>query len=192
LFAERFRLAKAALLEAARPNDRCPYWFELMHMTAGAEGWDKPSAKEIFKKATAFEPTYYHFYREYANYLQPKWYGEEGKAEAFAEQIPDHVGSDDGDIIYFEVATLLGCHCQSEKTSLQGLSWPRVQRGYVALRQHYAVSNVKLNRFALMAYSADDKFDANQTSAAIGENWDHTVWKNQQTFENAKTWATSQ
>ena len=192
LFAERFQLAKTALLEAARLKDKCPYWFELMQMTAVAEAWDKASAKEIFERATAFEPSYYHFYREYANYLQAKWYGEEGEAEAFAEQIPDHIGADDGDIVYFEVASLLACQCQSEKPSLEGLSWPRAQRGYVALRQHYGVSNIKLNRFALMAYSADDRFEANQAFTAIGEDWDHTVWRNQQTFENAKTWATTQ
>jgi hypothetical protein len=192
LFAERFQLAKGILLEAARLKDRCPYWFELMQMTALAEGWDKPLAKEIFEKASAFEPTYYHFYREYANYLQPKWYGEEGEAETFAEQISDHVGSDDGDIIYFEIASLLACQCQSTKAPLEGVSWPRVQRGYIALRRYYGVSNLKLNRFALMAYSSDDKLDANQALAAIGQDWDHTVWRNQQTFENAKTWAASQ
>jgi hypothetical protein len=192
LFTERFQVAKTALLEAARLKDKCPYWLELMQMIALAEGWDKPFEKEIFEKSTAFEPTYYHFYREYANYLQPKWYGEEGEAEAFAEQISDHVGGDDGDIIYFEIASLLACQCQSTKTSLDGLSWPRIQHGYIALRQHYGVSNLKMNRFALMAYSSDDRLDASNAFGAIGEDWDHTVWKNQQTFEDAKTWAASQ
>jgi hypothetical protein len=192
LFAERFELAKGTLLEAARLKDKCPYWFELVQMTALAEGWDKLLAKEIFEKAAAFEPTYYHFYREYANYLQPKWYGEEGETQKFAEQISDHVGGDDGDIIYFEIATLVACQCQSTKTSLEGMSWPRIQQGYTALRQRYAVSNIKLNRFALLAYSSDDKPAANQAFAAIGEHWDHTVWNNQQTFEDAKSWAASQ
>jgi hypothetical protein len=192
LFAERFELAKATLLEAARLKDKCPYWFELMQMTALAEGWDKPFAKEIFEKAAAFEPTYYHFYREYANYLQPKWYGEEGEAEAFAEEVSGHVGGEDGDIIYFEISSLLACQCQSTKSSLEGLSWPHIQRGYTALRRRYGVSNIKLNRFALMAYSSDDKPAAQQTFVAIGEDWDHTVWKNQQTFQDAKAWAASQ
>jgi hypothetical protein len=62
----------------------------------------------------------------------------------------------------------------------------------MTLRQRYGVSNLKLNRFALMAYSSDDKADANQAFAAIGEDWDHTVWRNQQAFENAKTWSASQ
>jgi hypothetical protein len=192
LFAERFELAKATLLEAARLKDKCPYWFELVQMTALAGGWDKPLAKEIFEKATAFEPTYYHFYREYANYMQPKWYGEEGETQNFAEQIADHVGGDDGEIIYFEIASLVACQCQSEKTQLEGLSWPRIQQGYMALRQHYGVSNIKLNRFALMAYSSDDRPAANQAFAAIGEDWNHTVWRNQQTFEDAKAWAAAQ
>jgi hypothetical protein len=114
------------------------------------------------------------------------------RRKAFAEQISDHVGGDDGDIIYFEIASLLACQCQSTKTSLEGLSWPRIQRGYNALRQHYGVSNLKMNRFALMAYSSDDKVGANKAFSAIGEDWEHTVWKNQQTFEDAKTWAASQ
>lgn len=192
LFAERFELAKATLVEAARLKDKCPYWFELVQMTALAEGWDKPLVKEVFEKATAFEPTYYHFYREYANYLQPKWYGEVGETQDFAEQISDHVGGGDGDIIYFEIASLIACQCQSTKTSLEGMSWPRIQQGYTVLRQHYGVSNIKLNRFALMAYSSDDKPAANQAFGAIGEDWDHTVWRNQQSFEDAKAWAASE
>jgi hypothetical protein len=189
LFAERFELAKATLLEAAQLKDRCPYWFEIVQMTALAEGWDRPLAKEIFEKAVSFEPTYYHFYREYANYLQTKWYGEEGETQNFAGQIADHVGGDDGDIVYFEIATLVACQCQSEKAPLVGLSWPRIQKGYMALRQNYGVSNIKLNRFALMAYSSDDKRAANQAFTEIGNNWDYTVWSNQQTFEYVRGWA---
>jgi hypothetical protein len=30
---------------------------------------------------------------------------------------------------------------------------------------------------------------AQQAFAEIGEGWDHTVWKNQGTFQDAKTWA---
>jgi hypothetical protein len=51
-----------------------------------SEGWDKAQAKELLDAAVAFEPTYYNVYREYLNFLLPKWYGEPGEAEAFAEQ----------------------------------------------------------------------------------------------------------
>jgi len=192
LFRERFELAKVALLEAAKLKDKCPYWFELVQMTALAEGWEKPVAKELFEKAAAFEPTYYHFYREYANYLQTKWYGDEGETQDFAEQISAKVGGDDGDMIYFEIATLVGCQCQTERVSLGGMSWPRVQAGYLVLWQKYGTSNVKANRFALLAYSSDDKRAARQAFSSIGENWDNTVWKNKDTFDSVKAWAASE
>jgi hypothetical protein len=192
LFGERFELVKATLLEAARLKDKCPYWFELVQTTALAEGWDRSLVKETLDKAIAFEPTYYHFYREYANYLQPKWYGRRGETQRFGEQIANRLGGDDGDIIYFEIAGVVACQCQSQKTPLEDLSWPRIQLGYIALRQRYGISSLKLNRYALMAYSSDDKVAANQAFAEIGEDWDHDVWKNQKTFEDAKAWAASQ
>jgi hypothetical protein len=192
LLAERVELAKTALLEAASLKDKCPYWFELVQTIANIEGWDKPLAKEIVDRATTFEPTFYHFYREYANYMLPKWNGEDGEAQNFAEEISDRLGGEDGDIIYFEIASLVACQYESTKTSLEGMSWPRVSRGYAALNQRYGVSNLKLNRFAVMAYFSDDKPAAQQALAAIGEDWDHTVWKNQQTFQDAKAWAASQ
>jgi hypothetical protein len=192
LLADRTELAKTALLEAARLKDKCPYWFELVQTIANIEGWDKPLAKEIFERATAFEPTYYHFYREYANYMLPKWNGEDGEAQNFAEEISDRLGGEDGDIIYFEIASLLACQCHSTKTALEGLSWPRILKGYTAINQRYSVSNLKLNRLAVMAYFSDDKPVAQQAFVAIGEDWDHTVWKNQQTFQDAKAWAASQ
>jgi hypothetical protein len=59
----------------------------MMQEIALAQGWDKQQARELFDQATAFAPYFYHFYREYANFLLPKWYGEEGEIQAFAEEV---------------------------------------------------------------------------------------------------------
>jgi hypothetical protein len=87
LYGERNELAASTLAEAAKLKEKCPYWYEAVQDLAIAQGWDKSQARKLFEEAAAFEPTYYHYYREYANFLLPKWYGEPGEAEAFAEEV---------------------------------------------------------------------------------------------------------
>ena len=113
-------------------KEKCPYWYEAMQVVALNEGWDKPQARKLFDQAAAFEPTYYHFYREYANYLLPKWYGEEGETRLFfAEEVSSRLTPPDASVV-FEIASLLACQCDKERDSLAGMSWPRVKQGFRA------------------------------------------------------------
>lgn len=142
-----------------------------MQAIALSEGWDKPQARELFDQAAAFEPTYYNFYREHANYLLPKWYGEEGETQAFAEEVSSRLTPPDASIIYFEIASLLACQCDKERDSLAGMSWPRVKQGFQDLSLTYGTSNLKLNRFAYMSFIANDQLSGRNVfprSATIG------------------------
>jgi len=192
LFAERTAMAKATLIEAATLKEKCPYWYEAMQVVALNEGWDKPQARELFDQAAAFEPTYYHFYREYANYLLPKWYGEEGETQAFAEEVSSRLTPPDASIIYFEIASLLACQCDKERDSLAGMSWPRVKQGFQDLSVTYGTSNLKLNRFAYMSFIANDQLSARNVFPQIGDDWSGRVWRSAQNFAAARAWATTQ
>src|SRR5580692_6560551 len=192
LFRERFGMASATLVDAARLKEKCPYWYEVMQTVALAQGWDKSQARELMEQAVAFEPDYYHFYREHANSLQTKWNGDEGELESFAEEVSNRVGGEKGDILYFEITSLKACQCDAEKDAMQNMSWPRIKLGYAALGQMYGVSSLKRNRFASMAIKAGDKEAARTEFAVIGTAWDKEVWKNNSEFENAKSWALSE
>jgi hypothetical protein len=192
LYGERIALAAATLAEAARLKQKCPYWFEVMQNVALAQGWDKSQARELMELAVSSEPHFYHFYREYAYFLQPKWYGDQGEAETFAKEISDRVGGQEGDFLYFEIASLVACQCDSEKTALQNMSWPRIKQGYAALEQLYGVSNMKRNRFASMAFKVDDKPAAQAAFIEMGNDWEKKVWLSSEKFENAKAWARSE
>lgn len=189
LFGERTAQAAATLVEAAHLKEKCPYWYETMQTVALAQGWDKAQATELLEQAVAFEPDYYHFYREHANFLQTKWYGKEGEVEAYAAEVADRIGSSKGDIVYFEITSLLGCQCDAEANAMQNMSWQRIKRGYEALEQEYGVSELKRNRFASMAVKAGDKPAARDTIAQIGAQWDKSVWVSSDRFESAKNWA---
>ena len=192
LFRERFAMASATLVEAARLKEKCPYWYEEMQMVALAQGWDKSQTRELMEQAVAFEPDYYHFYREHANSLQTKWNGDEGELESFAEEVSNRVGGEKGDILYFEITSLKACQCDAEKDAMQNMSWPRIKRGYAELEQIYGVSSLKRNRFTSMAVKAGDKETARTEFTIIGTEWDKGVWRNDAEFESAKTWAFSE
>jgi hypothetical protein len=59
--------------------------------------------------------------------------------------------------------------------------------------QLYGYSTLKNNRYAHMAYEAQDKEAAREAFAKIGEDWDHTVWRGgSANFDRAKAWAGGQ
>ena len=192
LYHERVDMAAATLAEAAKLKEKCPFWYEAMQNVALAQGWNKAQARKLIDDAVAFEPAYYHYYREYANYLLPKWYGQPGESEAFAEESVNKVGGKEGKFIYFEIASLVTCQCDSNESHIENFSWPKIKEGFAALGELYGYSNLKQNRFAHMAVEANDKPAAQQAFSLIGNDWDHGVWRSGRKFEEAKNWAEGQ
>ncbi|HLK03561.1 MAG TPA: hypothetical protein VKT53_03900 [Candidatus Acidoferrum sp.] len=190
-FEDRISLAESTLVDAARLPEKCPYWYEVMQQVALAQGWDRPQARALFDEATAFEPTYYHYYREYANFLQTKWYGEEGETQAFAEEVAKRVANPEGSILYFEIASMLVCPCDEEHNQMDTMSWPKIKEGYATLKNSYGTSSLKSSRFAYMSVVAGDKESARATFAQLGEQPDLKVWIAPRYFQKAKDWATA-
>jgi len=189
IFNEQTQLAESALIEAARLKEKCPHWYSVMIEVALAQGWDKSQARELFEDSIAFEPLYYRYYREFANFLLPKWYGAPGETEALAREVAARIGGDEGDLLYFEIASMVICQCESDKPPMPDLSWAKIKRGYAALGQLYGISPQKMNRFALMAYVADDRAAAQSALAKIGNDWDPHVWDSSASFKAAQAWA---
>jgi hypothetical protein len=185
VFAERLEPVSEELKLATASPQKCPHLYELMLELALAQGWDKKTTAEAFEKAIAFEPTYIHYYRQYANYLQSKWYGALGEAEAFAELSAERVGGEQGLFIYFEIASLLNCGCEFEEPTTH-MSWDRIKQGYVAMEELYGASALKRNRMAYMSMQQGDKAQAQALFAQIGNEWEQRVWWNRANFEAAR------
>lgn len=188
-FQDRLDLAASALAEAAQMKETCPFWYEVAQEIATGQGWRKEQMRQLFEEAIAFEPGFYHYYREYTNYLLPKWYGHEGDVEKLANEAIERVGGTEGAFLYFEIASVGVCQCGTEDDQVKRMSWPGIKAGYEALAELYGVSDLKLNRFAYMAYEAGDKPAAQEALEKIGNNWDDRVWKNAAGFEKARSWA---
>jgi hypothetical protein len=188
LHTNRTRLAEKVLLDAAKLQEKSPYWYEAMQVVALNQGWDKTQARALVEEAGAFEPTYYLYYRRYGNFLLPKWYGEEGETQAYAEEISTGLGGDLGEIVYFEIASVDACQCDPIRNSMEGYSWPKVVRGYAQLKKLYGVSPIKMNRFAFMAYTMHDKSAAKEVFTDLGNNRSSDVWS-PGSFQTARDWA---
>jgi hypothetical protein len=151
-------------------------------------GGTKEQVREIFDQGVALEPGYYHDYRELAHDLLPKWLGEPGESEAFAEESLQRIGGEEGAFVYFEIASAIYCDCGSTPDR-PTLSWPMIQRGFAIMENKYGATPLKLNRLALLAFVYQDRPVANQMLARIGDNCELSVWSTRARFERFKMWA---
>ena len=176
------------LIEAAELPARCPHWYFVMLEIARDQGWNKQQTRELFEQAIALEPAYYHYYREYALNLLPKWHGSPEEPEAFADESYLRIGGRQGAFVYFEIATVLYCMCSDDPVK-PTLSWPTIKEGFAEMQERYGTTIGKLNRFALLAYLYRDREVARTTLVRVGDQWEPTVWRKLDSFNSARAWA---
>ena len=187
VFGEQLQIAAGILKQAAALKAKCPHWYYVMTVLARSQGWPMPATRALLEQAIAFEPAYYHTYREYAYNLLPRWAGKEGDAEAFAEEISSRIGGKEGAFVYFEVASTVNSCCL--ESHLAAMSWPKIKEGFSAMEELYGVSDLKLNRFAYLAQMANDKATARLLLARPGFDWEPEVWLKKNKFDAFKSWA---
>jgi len=142
LFQERAKQSEKILADAAGLPSRCPPWYELTQEVAQALDADRSQQGSIFEKAIEFEPLYFAYYQWYATSLLPKWGGQPGETEAFAEESYRRIGGKEGAHIYFEIASNLCGRCGDFFP--EGFSWQKLQEGFDALEELYGISSLKM------------------------------------------------
>jgi hypothetical protein len=144
--------------------------------------------RELFDQAVAFEPQYYHYYREYARYVSPQWYGERGDILAFAEETSNRIPEPNGSMLYFQIVSSLACYCKPDFEDLHQISYPIAKRGYANITRFYGTSNLNANRFAFMASTFKDQPSAHEAFAAIS-SMDMEIWYEESIVNNSRDWA---
>jgi len=187
LFDQRTAKARQVLEQASSLQAKCPEWYLTMQSVAQDQGWEKAKAESLLNQAIAFEPDYYYYYRLYANFLSPSWYGEDGDPEKFIQQASDRMGGIKGDILYFRVAAFMVRYVPG--INVERLSWPRIQKGFAELEKQDGVSLTNLNWFAYLAEHAHDPVIADDTFTRIGDRWREEVWGTRDNFDSSKATA---
>jgi hypothetical protein len=187
LFGERMAEAKRILESASNLPVKCPEWYLVMQNIALAQGWNDKERRTLFDQAVKFEPEYYSYYPGYATSILPKWGGEVGAAAKFLQESADRLGGDSGDILYFQTAARMTCGCNEDQEL--GFSWPRIQRGFEALKRQRGTSFEAMNLLTRAAVKNRDPMVADRLFARIGDQWSEEVWRSRQRFESSRKWA---
>ena len=180
--------AKDILDEAGSLPAKDPEWFLVMQVVAQAQGWNRKQIDDLLNRAIQFEPKYYYVYRKQAEILMPKWIGQEGETQQFAETVADKLGGKLGDEVYAQIASDQVCQCPEEEI-IRRMSWPRIQKGFVALEEEYGVSLTNLNNLAALAAVQRDPQVAATAFGRIGNQWSDNTWVNKEAFDQATQWA---
>ena len=187
LFRERLGQAQKVLETAARKPARCPVWYEAMQTVALGQCWDREKYDRLFKEAVSKEPTYYEYYFRKAYYLEPKWHGEPGDVERFAEEAAKVDDPDEGMTIYTRIAW-------SYRTSDNlfrdtEFKWSKMKQGFLDIEKSYPNSTWNLNAFCRYACAAGDKETARALFKRIGDHPNLRAWDSPGQYEAAKHWA---
>jgi hypothetical protein len=190
LLHERTSDVDSLLAEMGRRVPRTPYWYCAMIDAGRMEGWDRKRVEALFDEAVALEPRYLHVYSAMARYLMPRWYGEEGDWETFAERSAERLGGREGSVVYGHVAWQISKMYRGADFYQQNrVSWQRIKQGFIDREALYGFSARNLNAFCLLAGAAADRETTRALFARIGDAWDVDVWKERKYFDEYRTWA---
>jgi hypothetical protein len=192
LFHERVTEASRILRAAEELGQSCPVYYSTRLMLSSVDGTAREQYDDLFDKSVQAFPTYANFYRLKANYLLPRWHGEEGEWERFIATAADLTGGEDGDILYTRIvwamhdARLFGNILKESK-----VEWPRVQRGFLALCRRYPKSISAPSEYCALSGFAPTGAPALVRSLfpPLENRIDLSVWKTKEAFVKHHQWA---
>jgi hypothetical protein len=190
LLRERTTGVDDLLAEIGRRVPRTPDWYRAMIDSARTEGWDRDRVDALFEEAVAREPKYLHVYSAVARYLLPRWHGNEGDWETFAEDSSKRLGGREGSVVYGHIAWQISKLYRGADFYKQNrVSWVRIKQGFIDRETLYGFSVRNLNAFCELAGAAADRETTRALLARIGDEWDVDVWKERKYFDGYRTWA---
>jgi len=147
---------------------------------------------EWMRKGLAIEPEYSTLYIGRAVALMPRWYGEEGKLEAFARKVTEQTEQKWGQTLYAAIAAgLLPMHSSQgfETFSKHKFSYERLKKGHIEILERYPEASYYLNTYCIFASIYQDRKKARELFDKIGANWDIEAWRKEEHFKKFRDWA---
>jgi len=187
LFGERLESARKALAEARELTEKDSFWWEVALGVARGQQLPKNAYDQLLEEAKAIEPKFWGYDIARASSLLPRWYGEPGDWEAYADQAaarPDGLGAE----IYARIVMALSGYYDNVFRETNA-SWPQVREGLIAMRQKYPRSFELLNHTALLSTLGGDRELAKETFAKLGDSYLPSVWGKPERFVRSRKWA---
>lgn len=166
LFDERSAMAEEVLNDARRLSEKCPHWYVPMLQIGLGQGWEPSRFNKVFDEAVALNPTYYYYYRVKAMYLLPRWYGQPGEWERFADEASRKVGGSEGAILYYLIASHIRSYYGTQFFEQNQVSWPRIKEGYASLEKTYGTDSERMADVCRLSVMAHEPIEACQRLAS--------------------------
>jgi hypothetical protein len=183
LFTSRLGTAETILRDASKLNEKCPEWYLASLLLARGQGWEREEFESVFAAGIALEPTYYYLHNAKAGYLLPRWYGEPGEWEQFAEVSANRLGGEQGDVLFFAVYSSMMEYHSLDFMNTHKQAAPRLLRGFRAIEKLYGSTPQRLNEAALISVFANVPATAADLMKQIGEDYDESVWRSKTNFD---------
>lgn len=180
-FEANMGLAHAALDHAAKKGPRTLEWYFAAQRVAVGEGWEPEDAERLFTEAQAQDSTCEWTYCMRANYLLPRWYGEDGEWEAWLTAAVKPLPPDEADRIYARTCSYLGGFHRNLFTETDA-SWPRMRQGWLVLMKRHPEAIGLQQEFCKDAAFAGDAGTARVLFRMIGPRVDLEVWRTKRLF----------
>lgn len=174
------------ILESHPEAKTSPDYYLQMLRIARWQGWSRSEYFKLFNDAVARWPDYDTFYTEAAFLLSPKWYGEKGEWEAFAEQQREKLGGPAGDACYTRIAWSRADDYRHHLFEKTAISWPKMAAGFEALMRQYPDSNYLKSAYAWFAWEAQDRDRLGPALEAIKSKPDMDIWVNLENLQFAR------
>ncbi len=191
LFHKRLDEAEV-ILRQVKKNDRkkCLNWYEGMDRVARGKGWNRDEYDEMFDEAVELEPQYLDFYMNKAIFLLPRWHGNPGDWEEFAEASAAKFGEEKGEVLYTMICWQISRFYSGKEFYKQNqVNWPRIKTGFIQWEKLYGPSYRYLNAFCLLAGAASDRKTTKILLQRIGDHWEPDFWHEKKYFEGYQKWA---
>lgn len=174
LFVERLAEARQVFAEAQSLPEKDPRLWTIGLSIAQGQDWPESGYNALLGEAHAFAPRYWDYDTSRAISLMPRWYGQPGECEAYAEETaarPDGLGAE----LYARIVASQCGYYENIFTETQ-VSWPKTREGLEQMRQRYPDSLNILNITAMLATLAEDWPMAKESYTRIGDTYLAMVW----------------
>ncbi len=188
----RDRLVESAkvLSEVAKMETKCPVLYSVAARVGLGLGFSTENYEKLFTEATQVDPAWLGPYFSKCYFLLPRWHGKPGDWEWFVLSEAASRKGDAGDIFYARMIWRMDQDGPLENVFKESsVEWPRVKRGFEALRKQHPGSVTVTSAYAKLAILAGDRDTARELMQELAGKADLATWETKAYFEKCQLWA---
>ncbi len=170
--AEAWRVLQAV---RARRNE-CPQWYIAAHVVALAQNWEPEECEQLWREAVAAMPASPALFVARAHQLLPRWGGEPGAWERFADYETHTLPRNEGDIVYAHVI-VSQMKLYADLLHESDADWPRARSGLMLMIERHPASVGLKSRLCLLAMQAGDIALGRRLFQELGDRVAINVWQ---------------